>query len=198
GGSSSGSGAAVADFHVPLTLGTQTGGSVIRPASYCGTFALKPTWGLVGRDGVKTYSATLDTVGWFARSANDLALLYDVFDPDPTPLPAFDITAARIAICRTPAWHKADAATVQVFEQATDLLKQAGARLTELALPEEFNELPDCHARIMRMEGRISFLAEYRQHGNDLHPFLREQAENIDGYTRADLTNAYDVAARCR
>src|SRR5690606_8445089 len=80
GGSSSGSAAAVADLHVPIALGTQTGGSIIRPASFCGTFAIKPTWNIVGRDGMKTYSATLDTIGWFGRSAQDLRLIYDVFD----------------------------------------------------------------------------------------------------------------------
>jgi Asp-tRNA(Asn)/Glu-tRNA(Gln) amidotransferase A subunit family amidase len=83
GGSSSGSAAAVADRHVPLALGTQTGGSIVRPASYCGVWGLKPTWGLVSTEGCKAFAPSLDTVGWFARTVGDLDLLLDVFDPPP-------------------------------------------------------------------------------------------------------------------
>src|SRR5690606_10726183 len=79
GGSSSGSAAAVADGQVPVSLGTQTGGSVIRPASYCGVYAIKPTWNLVSHEGFKVCAASFDTLGWFARSAEDLDLIAEVF-----------------------------------------------------------------------------------------------------------------------
>ena len=80
GGSSSGSAAAVADFMVPLTLGTQTGGSIVRPASYCGVVGFKPTYGTVSTEGMKRYANTLDTLGWYARSVDDIALLARVFE----------------------------------------------------------------------------------------------------------------------
>ena len=79
GGSSSGSAAVVGDFQATIGLGTQTAGSTIRPASYCGIFAMKPTWGAIDREGLKMLSLSLDTLGLFARSADDLDLLADVF-----------------------------------------------------------------------------------------------------------------------
>ena len=72
---------------MPLALATQTGGSTIRPASYCGIWGLKPTWGLVSNEGCKRYSPTLDTLGWYGRSADDLELLLDIFDAEPAPAP---------------------------------------------------------------------------------------------------------------
>ena len=198
GGSSSGSGAAVADFHVPLALGTQTGGSMIRPASFCGVYAMKPTWNLVNRDGAKVYSVTLDTIGWFGRSAADLALLYDVFDPERPEAPALDIARSRLAICRSPAWECADAASKNAFFAAADTLRKAGAIVDDLALPSPFEELIDLQNLIMRTEGRSAFLAEYRTNPEQLDPNIREQVENAAGYTRQQLLAAYDVAALCR
>ncbi|MCD2175745.1 amidase [Rhizobium sp. C4] len=88
GGSSAGSAASVADFHVPLSIGTQTGGSTIRPASFCGVYALKPTFGMVSREGFKIYANSLDTVGWYGRSVADLALLAEVLGLTETIRPA--------------------------------------------------------------------------------------------------------------
>jgi Asp-tRNA(Asn)/Glu-tRNA(Gln) amidotransferase A subunit family amidase len=85
GGSSAGSAAAVADFHVPMALGTQTGGSTIRPGSFCGIPAMKPSWGLISTEGVKRYSVSFDTVGLYARSIADLTLLAQVFALPPAP-----------------------------------------------------------------------------------------------------------------
>jgi Asp-tRNA(Asn)/Glu-tRNA(Gln) amidotransferase A subunit family amidase len=191
----------VADFHVPLALGTQTGGSMIRPASFCGVHAIKPTWNLVNRDGAKVYAVTLDTVGWFGRSVADLRLLYDVFDPQPAaPDEALHLEPARlrIAVCRSPVWNKADAATRDALASATRLLKAAGATVTELELPPPFEQLADLQHLIMRTEGRSAFLAEYRAHHDQLHESFREQVENRDGTTRAQLLHAYDTAALCR
>ena len=199
GGSSSGSAAAVADGHVPIALGTQTGGSLIRPASYCGVFALKPTWGLVTRDGVRLYSATLDTVGWYARSVDDLEMIYNLFDTDaplhPTPC---DLASSHIALCRSPYWHKADDSTRDVFDRAAHLLRSAGARVTDLELPSEFTQLGQAQMTIMRAEGRSSFLPEYRADRALLNDAFCSMVENADGYTRADLLAAYDSAAAAR
>jgi Asp-tRNA(Asn)/Glu-tRNA(Gln) amidotransferase A subunit family amidase len=138
GGSSSGSAAGVADFMIPAALATQTGGSVIRPASFCGIYGLKPTLGLISRRGVTLQSHTLDTVGVYGRSLEDLALLTDVLsahDPDDpvsyvrgrTSLSA--ILAEKpplpplFAFCKTPAWDQAYAVTREAFEELVAELK---------------------------------------------------------------------------
>jgi Asp-tRNA(Asn)/Glu-tRNA(Gln) amidotransferase A subunit family amidase len=199
GASSSGSAAAVADFHVPLALGTQTGGSMIRPASYCGVWAIKPTWGLVGTEGARRFAASLDTIGWFARAAEDLALLYDVFDPDPAP-PAtrLEIEGARIALCHTPAWPEAEPAAREAMAEAARRLVARGAIVSDLDLPAAFDGLAEAQSLIMRAEGRAAFLPEYRAHGAALEETLRLMVENVEGRSRADLVGAYDLAARCR
>lgn len=198
GGSSSGSAAAVADFHVPLALGTQTGGSMIRPASFCGAYAIKPTWNLVNRDGAKVYAVTLDTIGWYGRSVADLALLYEVYDPERASVPALNLSEARIAICRSPVWDKADPATKEALATASQKLKEAGAQVIDLELPSPFEELPGLQHLIMRTEGRSAFLAEYRTHYDQLHQSFRDHVENSDGTTRDQLRRAYDIAASCR
>ena len=198
GGSSSGSAAAVADFQVPLALGTQTGGSMIRPASYCGVFAMKPTWGLVSNEGAKSFSPTLDTIGWFAHSAGDLKLLYDVFDPDADSQPPLALSGARIAICRTPFWGQAEQATKDAMAVAEAALREAGATVSPLDLPEPFDRLADAQLVIMEGEGRRAFLSEHRLYGERLHPNLSAYVLNAKDVGLGDLKDAYDLAARCR
>ena len=108
GGSSSGSAAAVADFMAPIALGTQTGGSIIRPASFCGVVGFKPTYGVVSTEGMKRYANTLDTIGWYGRSVKDVALLARVFEvADQPPSKMASAASLRIGVCRTPYWHVA-------------------------------------------------------------------------------------------
>ena len=136
GGSSSGSAAVVGDSQVPIGLGTQTAGSTIRPASFCGIYAMKPTWGAITREGLKMLSLSLDTLGLFARSAEDLDLLADVFAlEDRSPFAPFTLRGARIAACRSPAWHETEPATREAFELGITVLKQAGADIEPLDLP---------------------------------------------------------------
>ena len=199
GASSSGSAAAVADFHVPLALGTQTAGSVIRPASYCGVWGFKPTWGLASTEGAKRFATTLDTLGWFARSAEDLDLMLDVFDPDPPePQSAFDVRGARIAVCRTPAWDQAEPATRQALAAAAERLAAAGAEVVHLALPPPFDGLPAAVARIMSAEGRAAFLPEFRAAPELLDEALHGIVTNASGVSRAEQLEAYDLAGECR
>lgn len=198
GASSSGSAAAVADGHVPLALGTQTGGSMIRPAAYCGVPAIKPTWGLLSREGAKTFSDTLDTIGWFGRSVDDLVLLYQVFDPEPGEVTPLDLSGARIALWRTPAWSKADTDTQACLDDAVSRLREAGATVSELSLPPAFDALPALQWQIMHAEGRSAFLAPARSHPGLLHPSLQDQVDNRQGITRQALCAAYDAAAHCR
>lgn len=153
GGSSSGSAAAVADGQVPLALGTQTAGSTIRPASYCGVIGFKPTFGYASRSGVLAQSAPLDTIGGYARSVEDIALLFDViggFDvsdrdmlPGPRPSLAFALrepqqNVPRFAFVKSPAWGNADREMRAAFEAFADSFG-ARAEVVETPLPSDFD-----------------------------------------------------------
>ena len=107
GGSSSGSAAAVADFMVPLAIGTQTGGSVIRPAAYCGVVGFKPSFGLFPPAGMHVNTESLDTVGIMARSVGDIALFRAALMAIPYEPPAMPERPPRLALCRTPHWERA-------------------------------------------------------------------------------------------
>jgi Asp-tRNA(Asn)/Glu-tRNA(Gln) amidotransferase A subunit family amidase len=161
GGSSSGSAAAVAAQMVPLALGSQTNGSVIRPAAFCGVFAIKPTHGLVSRAGVLPLSRKLDHIGAFARSLGDLALILEVIaghdpaDPDTEPFAAPDFRALqreppplppRFAFVRTPVWDKADAQTKAAFEELAAAL---GSAIEPVDLPPSWTEAWEIHRTIM-------------------------------------------------
>jgi len=198
GGSSSGSAAAVADFQATIALGTQTGGSTIRPASFTGVYGWKPTWNSISREGLKMYSASCDTVGLYARSARDLALLADVFDLDPPEAPAPPgLEGARVGVCRSPVWSRALPATQQALAEGADRLRTAGAVVTDLELPAVFDGLLGAHRTIMRREGRSAFLNEYRN-TPDLDEAFRAMVENRDGLTPADCRRAYRLADTCR
>jgi Asp-tRNA(Asn)/Glu-tRNA(Gln) amidotransferase A subunit family amidase len=164
GGSSSGSAAAVAAGMTPLAIGTQTNGSVIRPASFCGIYGMKPSKGLVSRSGVLPLSAAVDTVGPFARSLPDLALLlramagYDTADPDTRPaiVPDFPAFARetfpippRFAFMRTPVWDKAEPATRKAFEQ---LVEKLGNDCISIDLPDHYADAWKVHRTIMVAE----------------------------------------------
>ena len=199
GGSSSGSAAVVGDNQVPIGLGTQTAGSTIRPGSFCGIYAMKPTWGAINREGLKMLALSLDTLGLFARSADDLDLLADVFAlEDRTPAKPFTLRGARIAACRSPAWDKTEPATREAFERGISLLREAGAEVEPLELPPAFSSLPDNHATVMAGEAHVSFLSEIRAQPELLHDDLTAMAKNSKGITKAALVAAYDAAAQCR
>jgi len=199
GGSSSGSAAAVADYQVPLSIGTQTGGSVIRPAAYSGVWAMKPTWNVVPHEGIKVTAASMDTLGWFSRSAADLALLCDVFELDGGgfSIPG-TLAGARVAVCRSPVWDQALPETRSAMDRGVKALRHAGAEVVDLELDPPFSELTSAHRIIMRSEMRSAFMPEWHQFGTALYPELVETLRNTDGASRADLRRAYDLAASCR
>jgi Asp-tRNA(Asn)/Glu-tRNA(Gln) amidotransferase A subunit family amidase len=152
GGSSSGSAAAVADFMAPLALGTQTAGSIIRPAAYCGVVGYKPSAGCVPRAGVKSLSESLDTVGGFGRSVRDVALLGAVLSGDMRLAAIADAAPPHIALCRTPQWAQADADTQSAWAVAEERLARANARVTELVLPSDLPELVALQKSVMAFE----------------------------------------------
>ncbi len=199
GGSSSGSAAAVADHQVPLALGTQTAGSTIRPGSFCGIYAMKPTFGVVSREGAKLYSIGLDTIGWFGRSVADLGLLSDTFAVTRRPWSAREsVRGLRIAVCRTPYWSKATPESQGAVEEAAERLAQAGADVQRLDLPPGFATINDVQNIVMRGEGRAAFLAEYRRAYALLDPEFRNRVEDADNITPERLCEAQDTLARLR
>jgi Asp-tRNA(Asn)/Glu-tRNA(Gln) amidotransferase A subunit family amidase len=167
GGSSSGSGAAVADCMVPLALGTQTSSSIIRPAAYCGVVGCKPSLGLINRAGLKFLSESLDTLGVLSRSVADAGLLLQVLG-GLAPLPArpSSAPALRIGLCRTPWWDAAEAPARAALQAAAGRLAQAGARVSEVELPAPFAGLNDAQVAMSSHEFHRA-LAWERQHHPD-------------------------------
>ena len=198
GGSSSGSAAAVADFQVPLAFGTQTGGSLIRPASFCGIFALKPSWGLVSREGAKLASLSFDTIGWYARSIADLAAVAELFQVIDAPLSLPPAQKLRIAICPSPVIEQAAPETRAALARGAEILAASGARCETLQLDTRFDGLVEAHETIALAETRAAFLGEYRRAGHLLDNDFKAKVENRAGVTPQQLRDAYDLAGECR
>jgi Asp-tRNA(Asn)/Glu-tRNA(Gln) amidotransferase A subunit family amidase len=198
GGSSSGSGAAVADGQAMIALGTQTGGSTIRPASFNGIFGWKPTWNVISREGLKMYSATCDTLGLYARAAEDFELLADVFDLDQpeAPLP-LTLEGLRVGVCRSPVWARAAPEMQKALADGAASLASAGAVVSDLDLPGDFDAIHDAHRKIMRVEGHAAFLNEVRNTPGIADEF-KAIVERRDGVTPSQARQAYRLADRCR
>ncbi len=176
GGSSSGSGAAVTDKMVPFAFGTQTGGSVIRPAAFCGCVGYKPTYGLFSAAGVKENTRSFDTVGLYARSVDDIALFRaGVLAVDVKQLEAADVGELRVALCRTMFWDRASEATQSVIENAADTLANAGATVSELTLDGPF-EGYETHGRtVTGFEFPRALTFERTHHAEQLSEDLLEK-----------------------
>jgi Asp-tRNA(Asn)/Glu-tRNA(Gln) amidotransferase A subunit family amidase len=189
GGSSSGSAAAVAAGMVPLALGSQTNGSVIRPAAYCGVYGFKPTHGLISRHGVLRLSRTLDQMGFFARTIEDIALGCEVLvgrderDPDTRPrahVPFRDIAAEEpplpptIALIKTPLWERTEEDTREAFAELVEVL---GDRVVEVDLPGSALNALELHRTIMEAEMAAALVDEYDRGRDRLSDALRGQLE---------------------
>ena len=157
GGSSSGSGAAVGDHMVPLALGTQTGGSTIRPASFCGAYGMKPTFGTVSFNGAKHYAPSLDTIGWIAAGVEDLGLVARAVGLLVQPAPPRELESLRIGVCHTPHWPDAEPASRDAVQATATALGDAGGTIDEIALPDSFDDLTAAQNTVMHGEGRYSF-----------------------------------------
>jgi len=172
GGSSSGSAAAVADFQVPLALGTQTGGSTIRPAAFCGVIGYKPSFGEFSRVGVKMQCHNLDTLGIICRSLEDVALLRGVLLAQEPQRVDRASASPRIGFCRTPAWERADSHTRALLERAASVLSGAGAKLCEITLTP--TNILDHHRRIFAFEAARNYAHEYDAHHDKVSAVLRD------------------------
>ncbi len=174
GGSSSGSTAAVADFMVPLAIGTQTGGSVIRPAAYCGVVGYKPSFGLFPPAGMRINTEAFDTVGIMARSVADIALFRAAMMAIPYEPPAMPESPPRLGLCRAPHWGEAQPEGRAVLEAAADRLATAGAIIRETELPRECAEGDEIQATLGSFEGLRNHMPELYRHEALLSPALRD------------------------
>jgi Asp-tRNA(Asn)/Glu-tRNA(Gln) amidotransferase A subunit family amidase len=198
GGSSSGSAAAVADFMVPAALGTQTGGSVIRPAAYCGAFACKPSFGSINRAGTKFVAESLDTIGVFARSVEDLGLSLEILASRPFTASRVEKEKPRIGLCRTPRWSEADPATQANLERAAARLAEAGAQVRDFELPAGSVELFDRHRLIMGFEDVRALAWEYENFPNEISKTLKPRLDEGWKVSRADYDGMRERARQCR
>jgi Asp-tRNA(Asn)/Glu-tRNA(Gln) amidotransferase A subunit family amidase len=172
GGSSSGSAAGVADFQVPLGFATQTGGSTIRPAAFCGVIGYKPSFGEFSRVGIKLQCQNLDTLGLICRSLDDIALMRAVLIEMPHRKVDRVPNAPRIGLCRTPAWDKADAATQALIEATAKRLAAAGARVSEVEFAAPFRIIADHHRRIFNYEAAHNYAYEHLEHREQVSKVL--------------------------
>ena len=199
GGSSSGSAAAVADGMAPLAFGTQTAGSVIRPAAYCGCVGYKPSFGLINRAGVKPLADSLDTVGVLAPTVEDTAFFVGVLSERPALRHlAVPSEAPRFGLYRTPTWDAAEPATAAAIDEARAALERAGAAVAELAVAPEHHGLAEAQNTIMCFEAVRAFAHERTLHSAELSPRFAQMLDagmaiGADEYDRA-LARA--VAAR--
>lgn len=198
GGSSSGSAAAVADGHVPLALGTQTVGSVIRPASFCGIAAFKPTFDALNIQGVHPVAKSLDTLGLFARHPADLWLLFrallgkaDALTP-PAPV------KPRIAFCITPDWSRADTAMQEATVRAAETLGRSGLEVEEIEFSSGFGDLHTVHETIFTFEVARAYAPYARKYSNPFKPKLQEIFEAGQRVTRVAYQAAQRTAAVAR
>ena len=197
GGSSSGSAAAVADAMVPLALGSQTAGSIIRPAAFCGVVGYKPTHGQFPLAGIKALSQTLDTLGGMARSVADMALLRAAFVGGPTQLAAL-AHPPRIGLCHTPQASYATHATREALENAARQLAAAGAAVHELELPAEFTPLATAQETIQVFEGARCCAYELTTHRQQLSQKLLDLLAPAEPIAYAEYAAALALAETCR
>ena len=199
GGSSSGSAAALADFMAPLAFGTQTGGSTIRPAAYCGIVGYKPSFGTINRAGLKVLAESLDTLGVMARTVEDCALLVHAVSgrvlPDFAAVPS---RAPRIGLCRTSRWKDASADTQALLESTAATLSAKGASVHEVKLPADFERLFEEQLLIMDFEAARALAWERFNHPNLLSDPLRNRLAAMAETPRESYEEAMRHALACR
>ncbi len=198
GGSSSGSAAAVAAGMIPLALGTQTGGSVIRPAAFCGVAAIKPSYKLLPTVGVKCYSWTLDTVGLFAAGVEDLALGLAAITGRSELTDIAALRPPRIGVVRQEFAGQADASGEQALRRAIEAATRAGATVRDVSLSELLAEAWRVHPIIQEFEAHQALAWEYSNHHDAVAPLLRGKLDETVGLKPSDYDRARGIANRAR
>jgi len=206
GGSSSGSAAAVAAAMVPLSVGTQTNGSVIRPAAYCGVYGYKPSFGRISRHGVLEQSPPLDTIGVFARDLADLALIADVLmrydaqdsamiplaPPCIAPVMAQEVPASpHFAFIRSPVWEQVEPVTKDALRELIEATNEAQPKTIDIVdMPASFAALHEDHRQVMEGDLARSFAAEYQRGKVQLSDVLRDMIERGQQVSDTDYQQA--------
>lgn len=198
GGSSSGSAAAVAAGMVPVAIGTQTGGSVVRPGAYCGVAAYKPSFRVLPTVGCKTFSWSLDTPGLFAAGVADVAYAAAAVTGRNLRVDGAEPTAPRIGVARTHIWAEASPAMQAAVERTAGAAEAAGATVRDLTLPPIFEEAFRAHAVVQDYEAYRALAHEYDHHRDRLGPNLRELLDNAATLHADDYDAACRVAERAR
>jgi Asp-tRNA(Asn)/Glu-tRNA(Gln) amidotransferase A subunit family amidase len=196
GGSSSGSAAAVADHHVPVALATQTGGSTIRPAAYCGIVGYKPPFGRVPTEGLVYLAPSLDVIGLHARSVADAAIVAEVLEGRPRP--AAPTAAPRFVAVALPGLRACDAGALAAFRRGLRALADAGATVRHAELPDEVERLDDAHRTVMSVEVARSFEALAAADGARLSASLAAFVARGRATSGDALAAAQAVVARVR
>ena len=199
GGSSSGSAAAVADHMAPLAFGSQTAGSVIRPAAFCGVVGYKPSFGLISRVGAKPLSDTLDTIGVLARSVADAALFAAAASGRDDLISGQALSSApRVGICRTFEWPRAQAETQAAMALAISKLGAAGVPMIDVELPPNFAGIVHAQSDIMAYEMARSLAYEWHAHRARLSAKLQELIATGLALPRERYDAAVTLAHNCR
>lgn len=198
GGSSSGSAAAVADYQVPLALGTQTAGSIIRPASFTGVLGYKPTFGTFSCQGVRALAPSLDTLGGLARDFADFALLRQVLSVNGPDVAGEPKGAPRVALVRTAQWPDAQPAMQQAVELAARRLEQAGAEVLEREPPAGFDRLVDAQMAIMAVEAADAMSRELAEAPDALSDHMHTLIARGGAVAPAEEREARALADACR
>lgn len=199
GGSSSGSAASVADHMVPAALGSQTGGSVLRPSSFCGIFGFKPTYNTFNKMGVWPAADSIDTIGLHARSIDDLELITAVLRMQLPQPPRKLSSAPRIGLCRTEIWDSAQPETKAAVEDAAAALGKAGATVSEIALPAAFKGMHAIARSTINFVERaacMAFLWDTRR--DELSPQMRRYVEGGQKTAREEYIAAFRRLDECR
>jgi len=197
GGSSSGSAAAVAAGMAPISLGSQTAGSLIRPASYCGVWGYKPTYGLFGLAGVHPMAQSLDTLGVLARHAEDLALMARTLLRSEGGGESAHRTPS-IAVCRGPDWAHAGEDTASVLDEAARALSRAGAKVSMLDLSGPFTKLTQAQRIIQAFEAARTLTVERLARAGRLSPSISQLIAQGLEHTGQEYLDAQRLAAQCR
>jgi Asp-tRNA(Asn)/Glu-tRNA(Gln) amidotransferase A subunit family amidase len=198
GGSSSGSAAAVAAGMVPIALGSQTGGSVIRPAAYCGVVGFKPSFRLLPTIGMKCFSWSLDTVGLFAAGVADAAFAAALITGRDLRIDHAEPVVPRIALVRTQSWPEASASMQDAIARAARAAEAAGAKVTEVELPPILETATQAHGTIQDHEAYRALADEIDRHRDQLGPILREQLDKAAAITPAAYDDARRLARQAR
>ena len=199
GGSSSGSAAAVGDFMVPVAFGSQTAGSLIRPAAFCGAIGYKPSYGTFNQAGMKPQAQALDTMGLIARSLDDIELFSAVLTSrTPPTVGRLHERAPKIGVCRTHLWSEVEPSTVEAMEDAATRLAAAGASVADFDLPATFAALTEAHFKVLMFECVRAMAYEWNFHREQLSDMLQGILQAGEDCSYEDYITALELGEACR